>query len=712
MSKRKDPPSHRSDSESTLGVEETFRDYFLQYASYVITDRAIPDIEDGLKPVQRRILHSMWENEDGRYNKVANLVGHSMKYHPHGDASIYSAMVGIGQKRLLIDTQGNWGDPVTNDAPAAARYIEARLTPFAKEVVFAPHLTKFKKSYDGRNNEPITLPVRFPLLLAQGAEGIAVGLSTKILPHNFIELLEAQKAYLRGEEFSLFPDFQTGGLIEVKDYQEGAFGSRVKVRAVTERGSGKTIIIRQIPYGTTTEGLIDSILKASDKGKIKVANIQDNSAADIEIVVSFQRGVDMDKAEDALFAFTDCEVSLASNCTVIKDGHPIMSSVSEILSENTERTRALLKLDLEIELDRLETQWHLKSLVQIFIENRIYLRIEKCETWVDVLYEIDKGLEPHLSNLRRPVTEDDLVYLTEVKIRRISAWDSQKAKEELLKIDEEIKRVKKDLRNLTNYTIQFIDHLIEKYGKGQERKTKITNFEAVEAVTVVERTEKLYVEPRAGFIGTDLKDAPEIGPCSLLDDVLVVLEDGGLFVVRVADRRYVGENIVHSEVFNLESREKTFNMVYEDQKSGRSYAKRFQVGGYTRDRRYELGSSDKTRVLLFTDGEAGIHAHVKLRKKPRIKTDIYVRFDDILVKGRGANGITVSKHKVSSARLISETVYRNRTGEESAPADEEPEQDSSQIEEEEESSNNVTPISDRTAAPKSQRSLFSPDEET
>ncbi len=652
------PSAQGSDEPS--GVEATFREYFLQYASYVITERAIPDLDDGLKPVQRRILHSLWENEDGRYNKVANLVGHSMKYHPHGDASIYSALVGLGQKSLLIDTQGNWGDPVTNDSPAAARYIEARLTPFAKEVVFAPHLTRYKLSYDGRNKEPIVFPVRFPLLLAMGAEGIAVGLTTRVLPHNFIELLEAQKATLRGEDFQLFPDFPTGGLMDVKDYQDGVPGSRIKVRATLEQGKGKYIVIRQLPYGVTTESVIDSILKASEKGKIKVSNVQDNSAAEVEIVVSFQRGVDMEKAEDALYAFTDCEVSLSSNCMIIRDGKPVALSASEILRESAFRTRELLRQDLEIQLGRLEREWHLKSLVQIFIENRIYLRIEKCETWVDVLYEIDKGLEPFLGRLRAPVTEGDLVYLTEVKIRRISAWDAARSREELRKIDEEIARVKEDLANITNYTIRYTDHLIEAYGAGRERRTHIKSFDAIEAVAVVERTEKLYLEPKAGFIGTDLRDAHEVEFCSPLDDVMVVTEDGGLYLVKVADRKYVGENIIYARVFGPDDRDTVFNMVYEDLKSGRTHIKRFTVGGFTRERRYELGSSAKTRVFLFLPGESGIHAHVKLRKKARIKTDLYVCFDELLLKGRGANGNVLTKHRVTSARQISETVFRNR----------------------------------------------------
>ena len=662
--KRTSVPASPPSAETTLGVEETYREYFLQYASYVITDRAIPDLHDGLKPVQRRILHSLWENEDGRYNKVANLVGHCMKYHPHGDASIYAAMVGLGQKKLLIDTQGNWGDPSTNDPAAAARYIEARLTPLAKEVVFAPHLTTYRFSYDGRNKEPLVLPVRFPLLLSMGAEGIAVGLTTRVLPHNVVELLEAQKAHFRREEFQLFPDFPTGGLVDIKDYQDGAAGSRVKVRAVLEKSGGKSLTIRELPFGTNTESLIDSILKASDKGKIKIARIQDNSAAEIEIVVTFQRGVDMEKAEAALYAFTDCEITLSSNCTVIRDGHPWSTTVSKILVENAERTKALLRQDLELQLEKLERQWHLKSLVQIFIENRIYLRIEKCETWVDVLYQIENGLEPHLDRLRRPVTEEDLIYLTEVKIRRISKWDSQRAQEELAKTDEEIGSVKRSLKRMTQYTIRFLDHLIETYGQGRERKTQIVSFDSVAAATVVERTQKLFIEPKAGFIGTDLKNGEPLGSCSSLDDVMVVLKDGGLVITRVADRKYVGENVCHAQLFRAGDRDMVFNLIYEDLAKGRTFAKRFRVGGYTRDRRYELGSSKKTRVLMVSVSSP-CFSHIKLKKKPRIKTDLYLAFEDQLVKGRGANGILITKHPVSSAKEISQTVYQNRVSSDS-----------------------------------------------
>ncbi len=663
MSKKEQSSNGKSPNGSVdIGVRATYRDYFLQYASYVITDRAIPDQSDGLKPVQRRILHSLWENEDGRYNKVANLVGHSMKYHPHGDASIYAALVAMGQKDLLIDTQGNWGNPWTNDAAAAARYIEARLTRFAKEVVFAPQLTSYQLSYDGRNQEPVTLPVRFPLLLALGAEGIAVGLSTRILPHNFIELLEAQKAFLRNEEFTLHPDFPTGGIADVGAYNDGLPGSRVRVRAKIESGKGKSLVIRQIPFGTTTDALIDSILSANDKGKIKVSRVEDNSAAEIEIVVTFQRGVDMEKATDALYAFTLCEVSLSSNLMVIDKGRPRATSASQLLVESAKQTRRLLKLDLEIQRENLEQQWHLKSLVQIFVENRIYLRIEKCKTWEAVLEEIDRGLEPHKERLRRAVTKDDLVYLTEVKIRRISAWDSEKARGELDAIDAELARVRKNLRNLTQFTIDYLDHLIETSGKGRERKTVLASFDTVSAVTVVERTDKLYVDAKTGFVGTDSKIGQEVGPCSSLDDIMVILEDGGMVVTKVATKKYLGEKILHVQVFRPRDRDAVFNLVYEDHSSGRGYSKRFRIGGVTRDRRYELGKGKKgTRIFYVSKGDDQ-YAYVRLRKKPRIKTDLYVRFDELAVKGRAAAGVTLTRHKISSARPISERVYLDRTG--------------------------------------------------
>ena len=647
-----------------LPVRETYRKYFLEYASYVITDRAIPDISDGFKPVQRRLMHAMKMLDDGRYHKVANIIGYTMQYHPHGDASIGNALVGMGQKNLLVDTQGNWGDPVTGDSAAAPRYIEARLTKFAKDVLFAPHLTKYKLTYDGRKKEPFTLPARFPILLVTGAEGIAVGLSTKIMPHNFIEVIDAVIASLKNEPFQLFPDFPTGGSADVSAYNDGDAGSRVKVRALIEKDATKTVTIKAVPYGVTTQSLIDSILLASEKGKIKVAKIEDNTAAEVNIQVSFQRGVDVDKAVDALYAFTDCEVSHSPNGMVLVDEHPRSMTVTEMVHHGAKQTRDLLKADLEYQLDQLELKWHHKSLVQIFIENRIYLRIEKSKTWESVLAEIDKGLEPFKPNLRRPVIEEDLVMLTEVKMRRISAWDAERAREELIAIDKEIKKIKGHLRNLTAFTIKWFEYLKETYGEGRERKTELTSFEAIQAVKVVERTEKLYVDRPGGFIGIGLKDAELIGPCSTLDDVVVFLQNGKMQVVRVDQKVFVGEEIVHVEIFRPEDRDTIYNMVYEDIYKGTAFLKRFTVGGITREKLYDLaGKARKAKVLFFEKDEEDLHIFVRLRKKPRIKTELYFRIADFGVKGRSAGGNVITKYKVSSVKRISKDVYERRTGE-------------------------------------------------
>jgi topoisomerase IV subunit A len=660
--KTKTKPKFAAKPKNTLRIQQTYREYFLQYASYVITDRAIPDIMDGLKPVQRRILHSLWENEDGRYNKVASIVGHCMKYHPHGDASIYSALIWMGQRELLIDRQGNWGDSVTGDQAAAARYIEARLTKFAKEVVFAPNLTQYMRSYDGRNKEPLHLPTRFPLLLAMGTEGIAVGLSTKILPHNFLEILQAQKNYLIGEPFQLFPDFPTGGFADVSHYQDGAQGGRIKARAKIEMDDGKKVIIREIPFGTTTDALIESILSASDKGKIKVAKVDDNCAAQVEIVVTFARGVDMDKAIDSLYAFTDCEVSISPNAVVIRNSHPISTNVSELLASSAKQTKALLKLQLELRREVLELKWHHKSLVQIFIENRIYLRIEKCKTWPAVLTEIDEGLKPFKEKLRGPITSDDLVMLTEVKMRRISAWDAKRAKEELAAIDKELKQIARNLKSMTKFTINYIDDLVEKYGQGKERRTVLDTFDAVKATTVVERTEKLLVNKEGGFVGTDLKNAVEVGPCSSIDEVIAFLENGEMKVTVVEGRKFVGEKIVHAQVFGEAERETVFNMIYEDRMTGQAWAKRFTVGGVTRDKAYNLAPlAKKGAKVLFLSTQDPCYVHLKLRKKPRIKTSVFLNFDDFLVKNRGAGGVTVTRHRASSANAISERVFTNNT---------------------------------------------------
>jgi topoisomerase-4 subunit A len=652
-----------------LPLEDTYRDYFLQYASYVITDRAIPDLADGFKPVQRRLMHAMGEMDDGRYHKVANIIGHTMQYHPHGDASIGAALVGMGQRGLLVDPQGNWGDLTTGDEAAAPRYIEARLTKFAKEVLFAAHLTEFKKSYDGRKKEPVLLPARFPILLLTGAEGIAVGLSTKLLPHNFIEVVDALKAYLRQEPFELYPDFPTGGLADISGYNDGRPGGKVKVRARLEKGDGKTIVIREIPYGTTTAALIDSILTAGDKGKIKLAHIEDNTAAQVEIRVTFQRGVEMDKAIDALYAFTECEVAHSPNGMVLVDGRPETMGVMEMVADGADRTKRLLKRDLEYQLEQLELKWHHKSLVQIFVENRIYLRIEKSKTWESVLAEIAKGLEPFKKQLRRPVTEDDLVMLTEVRMRRISAWDAERAREELVAIDGEIKQVKKHLRNMVAYTVRWLDHLVESYGAGQERKTEISTFDAIKAIEVVERTEKLYVDRDNGFIGTELKEAESVGPCSTLDDAIVFLENGGMQVVKIGTKVFVGEKIVHVQVFAPEDRDTIFNLIYEDVLSGKAWVKRITVGGIVRDKVYELCRNAKKPKLLFCEPGPEKYVYIKLRKKPRIRTDRYFNFNELLVKGRDSGGNTLSKHKIASVKAISAEQYAGFAGREEEKTD-------------------------------------------
>jgi len=645
-----------------LPISQTYRDYFIQYASYVITDRAIPDVADGFKPVQRRIMHSLKIMDDGRYHKVANIIGHCMQFHPHGDASIGSALVNMGQKELLIDTQGNWGDPITGDKAAAPRYIEARLTKFAKEVLYGPHLTVFKKTYDGRKTEPVTFPARYPILLATGAQGIAVGLSTKIMPHNFLEILVALKASLKKEPFELFPDFPTGGLADVSDYRDGLAGGKIKVRAKIEKGKGKNIIIRELPFGATTGSLIDSIIAASEKGKIKISHVEDNTAAKVDIQVTFQRGVDIDKAMDALYAFTDCEVSISPNGMLIRDEKPVAMGATEMIHFMAKQIKNLLKEDLKYKLEQQEKRWHYKSLVQIFVENRIYLRIEKSKTWKSVLSEIDKGLAPFKKRLRRPVVNNDLVMLTEVKIRRISAWDSDKAKDELLAIDKEIKKIKRSLKNLTKHTIKWFDYLQETYGNGRERKTELASFDAIKAVAVVERTEKLYVDRKGGFVGTALKNAEELGPCSSLDDVVVFLKNGGMQVVKAGEKVYVGEKIIYAGLFNLEDRNQAFSMIYEDKATGKAWAKKFTVGGVTREKIYNLTSNAKKmpNVLFLSPGEE-FYVHIKLKKKPRIHTSRYFDFTEQLVKGRQAGGNIVSKNKISRVKTISKEKYMEKT---------------------------------------------------
>jgi len=637
-----------------------YEDWFLDYASYVILERAIPSIFDGLKPVQRRIMHSMRELEDGRYNKVANIVGNTMKYHPHGDMAITDAMVQIGQKEMLIDTQGNWGNILTGDGAAAARYIEARLTPFALEVVFNPKTTEWLPSYDGRNKEPENLPVKFPLLLAQGVEGIAVGLSTKILPHNFLELIDASIAYLKDKKFKLFPDFLTGGYVDVSDYNDGQRGGRVRVRAKIQQEDKNTLKITEIPYGTTTGSLIDSIIKANDKGKIKIKKIEDNTASNVEILVHLVPGISPDKMIDALYAFTDCEISISPNACVINVNKPEFLTVTEILKSNTDFTVELLKKELQIELNEFQEQWHFSSLERIFIENRIYRDIEEEESWEGVLQAIDKGLKPHTTHLLREVTEEDIVRLTEIRIKRISKFDMDKAQQYIESLEEKIKKVKYHLEHLTEYAIDYYKNLKTKYGKGRERKTEIRVFDTIDATKVAAANVKFYVDAAEGFIGTSLKKDQFLFECSDIDDIIVFRRDGNMLVTKVDSKTFVGKDIIHVAVWNKNDKRTIYNLIYRDGKNGASYQKRFAVTSITRDREYPLtkGSKD-SEVLYFSanpNGEAEV-VQVLLKPSKRLKKLKFdIDFSELAVKGRNSIGNLVSKYPIKKIELKEEGV--------------------------------------------------------
>ena len=587
------------DSNYLTKVGGMYKEWFLDYASYVILERAVPDLMDGLKPVQRRILHSMFDLEDGRYNKVANIVGHTMQYHPHGDASISDAIVQVGQKELLIDMQGNWGNIYTGDRAAASRYIEARLSKFALEVVFNPKTTNWQLSYDGRKKEPIHLPVKFPLLLAQGAEGIAVGLSTKILPHNFNELIDGSVKYLKGRSFKLFPDFQTGGSIDVSNYNDGNRGGRVKVRATVEKYDKNTIIIKEIPYGTTTASLIESIIKASEKGKVKIKKIEDNTSAEVEILVYLPSGASIQKTIDSLFAFTQCEVSISPLCCIISDNKPQFLGVRDILKISTDNTKDLLKKELEIQLNELENQWHSISLERIFIENRIYRDIEEKTTWDEVLSTIDSGLEPFKSKLKKDVTVDDIKKLTEIPIRKISKFDLDKVKDKLDSIEVNIEEVKNNLNHLVDYTIQYFTHLKKHYGKDRKRKTKIDEFDELDKKTISIKNYKLYVNKAEGFVGTSLKKDEFVCDCSDLDDVIVFTSDGIMKVVKVDSKLFVGRDILHVSLFNSKSKEAVYNLIYRDGKNGTSYMKRFKISGVIRDKDYNLTQGKEGSEVLY-----------------------------------------------------------------------------------------------------------------
>ncbi len=641
--------------ETITKVTGMYKDWFLDYASYVILERAVPAIEDGFKPVQRRIMHSMKELDDGRYNKVANVVGHTMQYHPHGDASIGDAMVQMGQKELLIDTQGNWGNILTGDGAAASRYIEARLSKFALEVLYSPKITAWQSSYDGRRNEPINLPVKFPLLLAQGGEGIAVGLSTKVLPHNFIELIDASIKILKGKPFVLYPDFPTQGIADVSAYNDGLRGGRIRVRARISQLDKNTLVITQIPFSTNTSTLIESILKANEKGKIKVKKIEDNTAADVEILVHLPPGVSPDKTIDALYAFTGCETSIAPLGCVIQDNKPLFVGVSTMLVTSTHRTVSLLKSELEIELEELNEQWHFLSLERIFIEKRVYYLIEEEKTWEGILRAIDEGLRPHVKNLKRDITEEDLTRLTEIRIKRISRFDIDKANQKLESLEDDIEKVKHHLNHLVEFAINYFIRLKEKYGKGRERLTEIRSFDTIEATKVVLRNTKLYVNMEEGFIGTALKKEEYVADCSDIDDVIVFLRNGSLIITKVDEKKFVGKDIIHVAVFDRNDKRTIYNVIYRDGKSGASYVKRFNVSGVTRDKVYDLTQGKPgSQVLYFShnpNGEAEV-VSVLLRQISSVKKLKFdLDFADLLIKGRSSKGNLVTKYAIKKIEL-------------------------------------------------------------
>ena len=634
-------------------VDHMFSEWFLDYASYVILERAVPHANDGLKPVQRRILHSMRELEDGRYNKVANVIGNTMKYHPHGDASIADAMVQIGQKDLLIDMQGNWGNTFTGDSAAASRYIEARLSKFSLDVVFNPKTTQWLASYDGRNKEPETLPVKFPLLLAQGAEGIAVGLSCKILPHNFNELIDACIALLRKQTPDIVPDFPTGGIADVSEYNYGKRGGRVKVRAKIEVLKKNLLAITQLPFGKTTTSLIDSILSANDKGKIKISRVEDNTAENVEILLYLPSGADSDTVEQALYAFTDCEVSVSTNICVIENEKPHFFSAQDLLYLATEKTRELLKSELDIELKELEEKWHFSSLEKIFIEKRVYRRIEEEETLEGVIATVQAGLKPHKKLFKRSTTEEDILRLLEIKIKRISKFDSFKAEEQIKALEEAIAETKKNLKYLTKYAIKWFTNLKKKYGKGRERKTELSSFEKVVAHEVVIANETLYVDRKEGFAGTSLKKDEPVCKCSNLSDIIAISQEGTLKVSKISNKAFFGKNILHIDVFNrADPNNLTYCMVYRDGKTGPTLMKHFTIGGVTRDKEYNLTKGKPGSRIFYvscypTNSGTPDAVKVNLKPVPRLrKTEEEVFFKDIAIRGRSTSGNIITKNAV------------------------------------------------------------------
>lgn len=636
----------------TIPLKGMYKSWFLDYASYVILERAVPDINDGLKPVQRRILHAMNRLDDGRFNKVANIIGHTMQFHPHGDASIGDALVQIGQKEILVETQGNWGNTLTGDSAAAPRYIEARLSKFAKEVVFNPKTTNWKSSYDGRNKEPVTLPVKFPLLLAQGVEGIAVGLASKIFPHNFKELIDASVRYLQGKDFDLLPDFLTGGMADFTRYNEGLRGGKIRVRARISQLDKKTLVVTEVPFTTTTTSLIDSIVTANEKGKIKIKKIDDNTSENVEIVIHLAANISPDQTIDALYAFTSCEVSVSPNSCVIHDDKPAFLSVKTILKHNTDHTVHLLKTELDIRLKELEDQWHNSSLEKIFIKNRIYLDIENCETWESVIETIDKGLKPFKKKLRREVTHDDIVRLTEIRIKRISRYNAFKAEDQIKAIEEEMEEVKNHLAHLIDYAINYYRQIKKKFGKGRERKTEIRNFDTILASQAAVANQKLYINRKEGFAGTSLRKDEYVTDCSDIDDIIVFREDGTLVVTKIASKVFIGNKVLHIDVFKKNDDRTIYNMIYRDGRRGKYYVKRFPVKGITRDKEYNLTAGTAgTKVIYFTanpNGEAEV-IKVNLRPKERMKKTAFdFDFGELAIKGRGVRGNILTKNPIKN----------------------------------------------------------------
>ncbi len=642
--------------ENNSGVQGQYKTWFLDYASYVILERAVPAIEDGLKPVQRRILHAMKEMDDGRFNKVANIIGQSMQYHPHGDASIGDAIVNIGQKDLLIETQGNWGDVRTGDDAAAPRYIEARLSKFALEVGFNAKTTQWQLSYDGRKQEPVVLPMKFPLLLAQGADGIAVGLSTKILPHNFCELCDAAIKYLKGRRFELFPDFLTGGMVDVALYNDGKRGGKIKVRAIIEETDKKTLTIRSVPYSVTTTSLMESIVKANDQGKIKIKKVVDATAKNVEIIVELSPGISTDITIDALYAFTDCEVSISPNACVISKDKPIFPTVTDLLKQSTDLTLQLLTRELEIKQAELEDKWHYTSLEKIFFEEKIYKELEqKHASWDTVIEAIDKAFIPFTPKLKRPVSREDILKLTEKPVRRIYKLDIDELDAQIKKLEEDLRQVQFDIAHNTEFTITWYENLIKKYGKGRERKTEIKIFDTIKAQQVAIANTKIYVNREEGFVGTSLKKDELIAECSSLDDIIVFTKRGIMKIVKVSDKTFIGKDILHAAVFKKNDERTTYNLVYADGATGISYAKRFNVTGITRDKEYDLTKgSDKSKVLYFSANANGEAEVVKVLlsqgSKARIKEFDYF-FEELEIKGRGSMGNQVTKHALRSVRF-------------------------------------------------------------